>query len=843
MIDTASLLVESTLRLHPSSAEDTETSARGLPNYLGAAVISPDGLSAWVPSKQDNIQRGLLRDGRNLNHENTLRSIVSRLDLVTQAEHLPSRVDIDNAGMPSAVAFDPWGAYLFVALEAGREVAVLDAWSQAEVIRFPTGRAPQGLVLSPDGTTLYAHNFMDRSVTVHDLSGILQGGSVAPVTLATLNAITTEALAPQVLQGKQLFYDAKDPRLAAQEYMSCATCHHDGGHDGRVWDLTGFGEGLRNTITLRGHAGQGPLHWSGNFDEVQDFESQIRTLAGGTGLIAAGTPHPPLGAFNAGRSADLDALAAYVNSLATESDSPVRAPDGSLSSEAAAGQQIFRSLQCASCHGGSQFTSSAPGVLVDIGTLLSSSGSRLGAALTGLDVPTLRGVHATAPYLHDGRAATLADAILAHPGIVLNPSDLGALATYVRSIDSLPAAAPEAFQVVLGTASNTVSGSFNVSAYFSDSTADFTADDVIVTNGTLSDFTGSGATYTWTVTPGASGRVTVRVPPTVTTDGTLMPNLASNILSLTHTAITQTTGVKGDYYLGKNFETFVFTRTDPSLEFDWADGTPDPRLPVDNFSVRWTGFIVAPVSGDYDLITRSDDGIRLYVDGVLMIDNWTNHGESWDYAAVTLTANQPVPFVMEYYEATGDAMARLWWEGPGIPFASMPASAFQVSTPAPAGYPCSFTDWLASPLAPAPGAADDDSLPDLMEYALGTSATSGMQAPGKGLQLLANGSGGFDAQVIVPSNITDIRYDLEVSVNLADWTPSPIVPVITADSVEFTRITWPSPPPSSASGSPRPPDAPPQPRSQKNVMLGQMCAGILPAATQRPPPTKRCLRN
>ncbi len=59
--------------------------------------------------------------------------------------------------------------------------------------------------------------------------------------------------------------------------MSCATCHNDGGHDGRVWDLTGFGEGLRNTISLRGAAvGQGLLHWSGNFDEVQDFEGQIR---------------------------------------------------------------------------------------------------------------------------------------------------------------------------------------------------------------------------------------------------------------------------------------------------------------------------------------------------------------------------------------------------------------------------------------------------------------------------------------------------------------------------------------------------------------------------------------
>jgi hypothetical protein len=84
--------------------------------------------------------------------------------------------------------------------------------------------------------------------------------------------------------------------------MSCASCHNDGGTDGRTWDLTGMGEGLRNTASLRGRAamGQGFLHWSANFDELQDFEGQIRTLAGGTGLMSdadfgAGTRSQPLG--------------------------------------------------------------------------------------------------------------------------------------------------------------------------------------------------------------------------------------------------------------------------------------------------------------------------------------------------------------------------------------------------------------------------------------------------------------------------------------------------------------------------------------------------------------------
>ena len=69
---------------------------------------------------------------------------------------------------------------------------------------------------------------------------------------------------------------------------SCAACHPDGASDGRVWDFTHKGEGLRRTISLLGRSGMGhgPLHWSGNFDEVQDFEHEIRIAFSGMGLMA-----------------------------------------------------------------------------------------------------------------------------------------------------------------------------------------------------------------------------------------------------------------------------------------------------------------------------------------------------------------------------------------------------------------------------------------------------------------------------------------------------------------------------------------------------------------------------
>ena len=75
--------------------------------------------------------------------------------------------------------------------------------------------------------------------------------------------------------------------MSADSYISCASCHVDGGHDGRVWDFTGRGEGLRRTTDLRGRSGvgHGNVHWSGNFDEIQDFEHDIRGPFGGIGFL------------------------------------------------------------------------------------------------------------------------------------------------------------------------------------------------------------------------------------------------------------------------------------------------------------------------------------------------------------------------------------------------------------------------------------------------------------------------------------------------------------------------------------------------------------------------------
>src|SRR5690606_21384242 len=188
----------------------------------------------------------------------------------------------------------------------------------------------------------------------------------------------------QVLRGKQVFNNAEDKRMASEGYLSCSSCHFDGFEDGLVWDFFDRGEGFRNTTSLLGRrgTGHGRVHWSGNFDEVQDFENPIRVHQGGLGFLApedfeTGTVSDPLGDAKAGLDPDLDALAAYVGSFDSIPRSPMRNADGTMTDSALRGEGIFLNLACDSCHAGEDFTNSAENVLYDVGTLTEFSGSRL----------------------------------------------------------------------------------------------------------------------------------------------------------------------------------------------------------------------------------------------------------------------------------------------------------------------------------------------------------------------------------------------------------------------------------------------------------------------------------
>jgi hypothetical protein len=210
----------------------------------------------------------------------------------------------------------------------------------------------------------------------------------------------------------------------------------------------------------------------------------------------------------------------------------------------------------------------------DVGTINADSGGRLNGTLTGIDVPTLRDVWATAPYLHRGQAATLGDAIRAHQAITVSDADLANLAAYVSQIGSQEGASSP-------TTPNTGTGL--AASYFNNTT--------LAGSPVLERI--EAVNFTWTASPGA--------------------------------------GVNAD-----------------------------------NFSVRWIGTIEASLTGAFQFQTRSNAGVRLWINGNLVIDNWSAHGTVNNTTGdIAMTKNQRYSVTLETYDTTATAVARLYWKRPG----------------------------------------------------------------------------------------------------------------------------------------------------------------------------------
>ena len=429
--------------------QDTGSAARGLPNYVSGITIHPNSKSAWSVAKKDNILRGEALDGKTLTFDNSVRTAISPIDLTNGTENLAKRMDIDNHGQPSAALYSPNGNYVFLSMQGNNHLIVVDPVKGLELLEIEVGKAPQGLAIDPTNNRLFVKNFMDRSVTVFDAQQIITNGVPILEPIQTINTVQQETLTSQLLEGKQIFYNAADLRMGTDGYVSCASCHIDGTQDGRTWDFTDRGEGLRNTISLRGKSGtgHGRVHWSANFDEIQDFENDIRLHFSGQGFMDnsrfnKGTTALPLGDPKAGKSPELDALTAYIESLNSFDPSPNKTPSGRLTSDAVAGKALFENLKCYSCHSGSNFTDSNTGRLHDVGTIEAISGGRLNNNLIGIDVPTLKDLWATAPYLHHGKAKTLQEVFTtyntnnAHGQTSnLSSTELNQLEAYLKQLD------------------------------------------------------------------------------------------------------------------------------------------------------------------------------------------------------------------------------------------------------------------------------------------------------------------------------------------------------------------------------------------------------------------------
>ena len=281
--------------------------------------------------------------------------------------------------------------------------------------RVSVGGRPTELAFAPDGHTIYAANYLGDSVDVID---------VESATLATrikLGGPSTPSLARR---GETLFHDAT---RSFNQWYSCNTCHTDGHSNGLDYDTMNDGwhdlstshkRSRKKAPSLRGVTRTGPWTWHGWQASLDDavVESFTKSMQGST---------PTAG--------EVEAMVAYLGSLEFPRN-PNLNRDGSLTDSAKRGEAVFKSAKaaCNTCHGGPQFTD---GKVHKVGL------EEPGDVYAGYNPPSLKGVYDKDPYLHDGRAKTLRDALTTghDPESVtglgtLSESELDDLIAYLKSL-------------------------------------------------------------------------------------------------------------------------------------------------------------------------------------------------------------------------------------------------------------------------------------------------------------------------------------------------------------------------------------------------------------------------
>ncbi len=251
---------------------------------------------------------------------------------------------------------------------------------EARVLQLKAGKNPRGIVINTADTRAYVMNYISRSVTILNVDGPEQ----VLATMASAALPAPNSLEGKIQIGKELYntsvgeFDPATPqgasitgRMSNNGWGACAACHPNGLTDNVVWI---FPSGPKRTIpqhtdfdhldwtrnTMR------PLNWSGERDEQEDFELNIRVVSGGAGLIVQPdgvTPDPAVTNFtplaNGGRNqlkvngvGAWDAIKAYIQFGIRAPISPTPKTDSNV----IAGRALFAQANCQECHGGSQWT-------------------------------------------------------------------------------------------------------------------------------------------------------------------------------------------------------------------------------------------------------------------------------------------------------------------------------------------------------------------------------------------------------------------------------------------------------------------------------------------------------
>jgi YVTN family beta-propeller protein len=395
-----------------------------------AVVVNSSGTRAYLAQTMANGQ------GLNTQFDTTVFPKVSVINLATDqhqtSEHI-SLPEVDQpVGLPWHAALAPGEAELWVVNAASNDISVVDLSDPLRpqgLAHVAVGHNPRGIVFSPDGSRAYVNNTLAGTVSVID---------TGQYTVTQVITVTHIPLPAVLLQGKRLFHSSARPDLAQARWISCNTCHVEGEHDGRTWQIQYLGQVPpggkpvipRNTTSLLGMIETYPLRWSAEWDESADSEFSVRFEQFGSGLIHSGTLNPTTGLPNQGRSLDLDSLAAFIDSL------PTPASTRAFTAAAQRGKVIFDSpaARCLDCHPPPLYTDLERH---DVGTA-DAPGEHFGPLI---DTPTLRFLYDSGPYLHDGSAADLLQVLTTanqqdEHGITshLTPQELNDLVDYLLAL-------------------------------------------------------------------------------------------------------------------------------------------------------------------------------------------------------------------------------------------------------------------------------------------------------------------------------------------------------------------------------------------------------------------------
>jgi DNA-binding beta-propeller fold protein YncE/mono/diheme cytochrome c family protein len=325
----------------------------------------------------------------------------------------------DPCLLPRAAAVDAKNRTLLVTCFGMDELVSYDAAaanpSVAEKRRWRVGGGPSGVAVDPVKHRAVVFAQFDRSITVvsldhRDVTDEKKFPPPAPVKFALAPLKTP--LNPQIQLGRLLFHNANDSRIA-RDGRACASCHPDGRDDSITWATP---LGPRRSLFLAGRvADTAPYSWLGAEKSLHEHLATTFDRLSGQGL----------------RSLELDAIVAYITTLAPPNEGVVRRDDDAK--KIARGKEIFTSgeAECSSCHTPS--TNFTDGKVHDVKSKTESD--KAGA----FNTPSLKGCGGAGPWFHDGRYATLKELIKSSDGKMgktkqLSDADVDALESYLRTL-------------------------------------------------------------------------------------------------------------------------------------------------------------------------------------------------------------------------------------------------------------------------------------------------------------------------------------------------------------------------------------------------------------------------